>query len=200
MPADDLSDLSSRHTLFGHAVIGRPAGTFLKRESVEMRNIEAMHRGPAVEPVADICGNALFSCDPDQVWHKAVLTVAVDRWRKPHDRCPDSACCQRKSRLLRLAGRIKIGRILFCRRQALALKDDPTDEQRTIRARERAAECLDGTPIRLGNTPIVCEINDNSGVDHAVGSSCSAAKAIEIFERAAMYGGSRRKKGFGARI
>jgi hypothetical protein len=41
---------------------------------------------------------------------------------------------------------------------------------------------------------------DKSGVDHSVGSRCAAAKAIEIFERTAMYVGSRRDKGFGCRI
>jgi hypothetical protein len=41
---------------------------------------------------------------------------------------------------------------------------------------------------------------DKSGVDHSVGSRCAAAKAFEIFERTAMYGGSRRNKGLGCRI
>jgi hypothetical protein len=37
MPPDDLSDLSSRYTLVGHAVIPCSDGTFLKREPVEIR-------------------------------------------------------------------------------------------------------------------------------------------------------------------
>jgi hypothetical protein len=41
---------------------------------------------------------------------------------------------------------------------------------------------------------------DKSGVDHSVGSPCAAAKALEIFERTAMYVGSRRDKGLGCRI
>jgi hypothetical protein len=41
---------------------------------------------------------------------------------------------------------------------------------------------------------------DKSGVDHSVSSRCAAAKAFEIFERTAMYAGSRRDKGLGCRI
>ena len=41
---------------------------------------------------------------------------------------------------------------------------------------------------------------DKSGVDHAVGSRCTAAKAVEIFERTTMYGGSRPYKRLGCRI
>src|SRR6266446_10341022 len=51
MPADDLSDLSSRYTLVGHAVIPCSDGAFLEHEPVEMSSIQPVHRGPAVEPV-----------------------------------------------------------------------------------------------------------------------------------------------------
>jgi hypothetical protein len=37
-------------------------------------------------------------------------------------------------------------------------------------------------------------------VDHAVGGRRAAAKAFEIFERTAMYAGSRRDKSFGRSI
>ena len=96
MPANDLSDLSSRYALVGHTVISGYTGAFLKRESVEMSSIEPVHRGPAVEPLAYKCGNALFTRDADQAWHEAVITAAVDRWGKPQSRCADSACRQRK--------------------------------------------------------------------------------------------------------
>src|SRR5882724_11810981 len=154
---DCRSDFSSRQALVGHAVIARPISTFIEHEPVKMNGIEPMHPGPAVEPVADKCGNALFTCNADQAWHKAVITVAVDRWGKPQHGCADSACCQRKRRLLRLAGEAGIGRILFGCERALALSEQGpgSDDQLAIRARERAAESLDGTPIRLGGRPIV---------------------------------------------
>ena len=41
---------------------------------------------------------------------------------------------------------------------------------------------------------------DKSGVDHSVSSRCAAAKAFEIFERTAMYDGSRRDERLGRRI
>src|SRR3984957_8160213 len=101
--ADDLSDLPSRDALVGHAVIPCSDGTFLEHEPVEMSSIKPMNRGPTVEPVADKCGNALFACDANQAWHKAVITDAVDGWGKPQYRCTDSACRQRQRRQLRLA-------------------------------------------------------------------------------------------------
>src|ERR1700730_17181174 len=91
LPADDLSDLSSRYALVGHTVTPCCDGTLLKRQPVEMGGIEPMHRRPAVESVAYKSGNALFTCDANQAWHKAVITAAVDRWGKPQHRCADSA-------------------------------------------------------------------------------------------------------------
>src|SRR5271155_1741886 len=142
MPTDDLSDLSRRYALIGHAVIPCSDGTLLEHEPVETSSIEPMHRGPAVEPVAYKCGNALFACDANQVWHKAVITVAVDRWRKPQHRSVDSACRQRKRRLLRLAGEVGFGRFLFCCQRALTWGEQgpACDDQRAIGARERATE------------------------------------------------------------
>src|ERR1700733_6816669 len=98
--SDCLSDLSSRYALVGDAVIRGASTTFLKHEPIEMSRIEPVHRGPAIEPVPDKCGNALFACDADQLWHKAVITVAMDRRRKPQHRCPDSVCRQRKRGIL----------------------------------------------------------------------------------------------------
>jgi hypothetical protein len=92
LPANDSSYVSSRHALVGHAVIPCRDGTLLKRQPVEMGGIEPMHRKPAVKTVAYKCGNALFTCDANQAWHKAVITGAVDRWRKTQHRCADSAC------------------------------------------------------------------------------------------------------------
>src|SRR5580658_7002418 len=80
MPADGLSDLSSRHALIGHAVIPGADGTFLEREPIEMSSIQPVHRWPPVLPVTDKCGDTLFPCNADQAWHKAVITFPVDRW------------------------------------------------------------------------------------------------------------------------
>jgi hypothetical protein len=157
MPADDLSDLSSRNALVGHAVIRRAGGSFLKRKPVEMRSIEPMHRWPAVEPVAYICGNALFTCDANQAWHEAVITVAVDRWRKPQNRGSDSACRQCKRRILRLAREVGVAHIVFgCERAPPLNEQGPaSDDQRAIRTYERAAKSLDGASVCLCGRPVV---------------------------------------------
>src|ERR1700722_10440317 len=126
MPADELSDLSSRYALVNHTVVPCSDGTFLEHESVEMSSIQPVHRGPAVEPVAYKCGNALFTCDANQAWNKTVITVAVDRWGKPQHRCADSACRQGKHRLLRLAWEAWIRCILFGRERTLALREQGT--------------------------------------------------------------------------
>jgi hypothetical protein len=41
---------------------------------------------------------------------------------------------------------------------------------------------------------------DKSSVDHSVSGSCTAAKAFEIFQRAAMFVGSGRDEVFGCRV
>ncbi len=64
--ADHASDVSERHALVGKPVIPGSCGALLKHESVEMSRIEPMHRGPGVEPVAQICRNALFPRDADE--------------------------------------------------------------------------------------------------------------------------------------
>ena len=115
MPADDLSDLSSWYALVGDSVIAGSRRPLLQHKPVEMSSIEPMHGGPAIAPVRDKCGNALFPCDANQALYKAVITVAVDRWRKPQHRCADSTCRQRRHRLLRLAGGVGIGHIPLLR-------------------------------------------------------------------------------------
>src|SRR5215472_10416613 len=126
----------------------------------------------------------------------------MNRRGKPQHGCPDSVCRERKRRVFRLAGKVGIVCILFCCERALALREQGPggDDQRTIRARERAAECFDRMPIRLGGWPIICEIMDKSSVDHSIGSRCAAAKAGQVLQITAMYFGPRRDKRFGSRI
>jgi hypothetical protein len=71
-----------------------------------------------------------------------------------------------------------------------------SDEQWPIGASKRGAEGLDGAPIRFSSGPIVCEVVDKGSVNHSIGSSRSGTKAFEIFERTAMYLGSRGGKFF----
>src|SRR5580692_10248072 len=177
-PADCLRNLSSRDTLVGHSVIPCSGGTLLKHEPVKPSSIDPMHRRPVIKTVADKCGNSLFSRNADQVRYKAMITVAVYRWGKAQYRCADSACRQRQRRLFRLAQEVGIRLILFGCERAFALNEQApaSNDQRTVRARKRAAESLDGTLIRFRSRPVVVEVVYESGMDHAVGCCCATAK------------------------
>jgi hypothetical protein len=78
MPADDLSDLSSRYALIRHAVIAGSRGTLLKHEPIKMSSIDPMYGRPAVEPVADIRRNSFFARNVDETRHEAVIAFAMD--------------------------------------------------------------------------------------------------------------------------
>jgi hypothetical protein len=84
--ADDVSDVSKRHALFGDPVIPGSRRTLLKRQPEEMRSIESVHRGPAVEPVADKRRDTLLASQSDHVGDEALLHSVVDRWRQAHHR------------------------------------------------------------------------------------------------------------------
>ena len=64
--ADCVSDVSKRHALFGDRVIPGSRSSLLKRQPVEVGSIEQVHRGPAVEPVADIRRDTLLASYCDQ--------------------------------------------------------------------------------------------------------------------------------------
>ena len=66
------------HALFYNSVIPRSRRTLLQRQPVQMSSIEPMHCGPAVQPIPNIHGNALLTCDPDQEWNEGVITGAMD--------------------------------------------------------------------------------------------------------------------------
>src|SRR5262249_56407042 len=62
---DDVRDVSRRHALVRNPVKRGSCGTFLERQSEEMRGIEPVYSRPAVEPLADIRRNALRARDAD---------------------------------------------------------------------------------------------------------------------------------------
>ena len=110
VPADYISDVSERHALFGDAMIPGSRGTLLKHEPVKMSSIEPMHRGPAVEPIAYLDRNALLTCNADENRNEAMITIAMDRWRKAHHRHAHTTRCHRKSGLFRDTGNCRTGR------------------------------------------------------------------------------------------
>ena len=74
------------------------------------------------------------------------------------------------------------------------------NDQEAIGAGQRGTESFDGALVNLAVFLEFREVVDEAQVDDAVRSRCSAAQAIEILERPAMYLSSFRSKGLGARI
>src|SRR5579864_5679325 len=122
-PADHASDVTERHTLIGDAVIAGAGRTLLKHEPVEAGSIQTMYRGPAVEPVSDIGGNAFLTRDANQSRDEAVIALTMHgRW-KADDREADPARGDRKGRLFRLSGEGRAERILFSGEGTLTLNN-----------------------------------------------------------------------------
>src|ERR1044071_635158 len=90
--AEHASDVFKRHTLIGDPVKPGSRGTLFQRQPEEMGRVEPMHRGPAVESVAHIGRNALFTREADEERDKAVITVAMYRWRKAYHRHAHVTC------------------------------------------------------------------------------------------------------------
>ena len=82
--ADCFSDLSEWDALFRDGVIPGSRGSLLERKPVEAGSIEHVHCGPAVEPVTNVRGDALFPSYCDQVGDEALLAVVVDLREADH--------------------------------------------------------------------------------------------------------------------
>src|SRR5580704_12149793 len=76
-PADHLRDLSKRYTLFCDRVVAGSSRSLLKRQPVEMRGIEPVHRWPAVTSVADIRRDTFLTGHIDHVADEALLDRIV---------------------------------------------------------------------------------------------------------------------------
>ena len=75
--ADRRSDLSRGHSLFSDGVIPGARRIFLQRQPIETGDIKAVSRSPAVEPIADIRGNALLASELDRPGDKALLLCVM---------------------------------------------------------------------------------------------------------------------------
>ena len=120
---DYRSNVSERHAFIGNSVIGGSGGAFFQREPVDVGSVEAMNGGPAIEPVVDIRGEALFPRDLNKRRNEAVVAVAMDRWRKAQHRYAHITRGHRQSSLLGDTRKIRVGRILFRCQGALTLQD-----------------------------------------------------------------------------
>ncbi len=97
---DDLRNRSDWYALLGNRVIPGASFCFLQREPIQTGGIEAVSRRPAVEPIADVCRNALFAGDLDRIGNKALLHRVMDLG-KADDGNANAATSGRGNRLLR---------------------------------------------------------------------------------------------------
>ncbi len=203
-PADCLSDLSNRHALFGDRVIpGSRFDALLKRQPVEASSIEQMHRGPAVEPVADIRRNTFLPSDSDHVGDEALLDAVVDlrkaHHRHVHARAASEAAVSSEARGYEL----ETGGAASSSVATRSGRQQPGpggDDQGAVRARERGAERLDGAPVHLTVRRELREVVVEGAVNHAVRHGCSAAQAFQVFEITSVHLRSGGDKRLGTRI
>ena len=102
--ADNLGNLPDGYALFRDRVIAWRLLRFLQRQPVQAGSIEAMRRGPAVEPIADVGRNTLFAGDMDRISNKTLLHRVMDLG-KPHDGHADASSRDRSGRLFRSRAR-----------------------------------------------------------------------------------------------
>ena len=74
---DNFGDLSEGHAFFSDTVIPGPCETLLRHEPVEMRSIEPVHRGPAVEPFAQT--PTVFLCPLRKFDKRCVLGLPTEK-------------------------------------------------------------------------------------------------------------------------
>src|ERR1700675_207674 len=147
--SNDCSNISERNSLFSNPVKPSPRSSLLKCQPKKIGSIESVHSGPAIEPVAHICRNAFFTCNPDESWNEAVIAVAVDGWRKTHHRYTHSprrhrGCCFFRCNTGKVGGggcrHAFLGRKATWRNE----RSPRGDDQGAIRAGERSAESFNG--------------------------------------------------------
>ena len=188
-PADCFRNLSNRHTLFCDRVIPRPGRSLLKRQPIDGRRIEPVHRRPAVEPDADIGRYSLSrgrarSC----------------RWRGPACLGRGPAACAppthaRRTPPSRLPSAPTLWEIRLSRRRHIVLCREAVgrggqpggDDQRPIRTFKRVAHHLDGTLVCLTVLRKLREVVIEGGLNDAVRHGCPTAQASQVFQISSMH-------------
>ncbi len=161
-----------------------------------------MHGGPAIQPIADVCRDALLARDGEEARNEAVIAVSMDRWRKANDGRAHAPRRLRKPGRFRFTGEMGIGHVFLGCKRAFASKEQRagSDDERAAGTSERRAERLDGALVRLRGRRVVREVVDEGGVNHSIRAGRAIPQAVQVFERAAKHLGSRRGKGRGTLI
>ena len=89
-PGDGFGNLFDGDTLFGDRMISRAWGGFFQRQAVQQGDVKPVGRGPAIEAIADVCGNSFFAGDRDGISDQALL-YRVMNLGEPHDDDGDAA-------------------------------------------------------------------------------------------------------------
>jgi hypothetical protein len=202
--ADQGGDVLEQHTLLGNRVITVAAGPPFNGKPVDGSRIQPVHRGPAVEPFADIGRHALFAREVDEVRYEAMVAVTMNRRRKTDHRRAHSLRRERRSGRFRNAGHSRGSRAgqVFFRRRAIPsqMRHSRGDEQGAIRAFEHSAKRLDGAAVHLAVLREFREIMIECSVDHPICGSSAIAQAWQIVEIAAMRLRAENGKRFRRRV
>jgi len=112
VPPDRGGDLKERHALVGDAVVAGAGLPILKGLHEQPRRVQTMHRWPPVAALAGVAGHAVLAGVADDLRQEAVVAVAVDEGRQPHQAGPHTAPRKVGDRLFSGAARPAIrGRI-----------------------------------------------------------------------------------------
>ena len=167
-------------------MVPRPRDALLQDQPVEGGRVEQVDRGPAVEPVARVGGDALGAGQGDQVRDEALLDRVMDLGQAHHLHVapPLREGGTRQFRRLPRQGVIDID-VPFGRgpaRPGRPQRGARRDDQGPVGPGERAAQGLDGEPVLLAIGHEVREVMVERGVDHAVRPRRPRAQTPRVFE------------------
>src|SRR5579871_4017842 len=91
---DRGSDVAGRYAFLGNPVEPGSRGPVLDCLPEQTGGVQTVHRGPPVQPVADVRRYPLLARDADERRNEAVIAVAVHRRRETHDRRAHTARCR----------------------------------------------------------------------------------------------------------
>ncbi len=83
--------ISRNGTLVGDAVVAGAGLPILKGLHEQPRRVQTMHRWPPVAALAGVAGHAVLAGVADDLRQEAVVAVAVDEGRQPHQAGPHTA-------------------------------------------------------------------------------------------------------------
>src|SRR5215472_9456659 len=187
MSSDDFRDVSEHNALFRNPMKPGPRRSLLECKPKKMRCVEPVHSGPAIESVASIRRNTLFTCHVDQQWHEAVIAVSMDCWREAHHRHMHALGCHGKRGLFRSDTRQRrgagSGHAVLDRKQTWRKeRGSGRDDQGPVRASKRGTENLDGVPIDFAVSLECRKVMDERGVNHAIRRGSPTSQAVQVFK------------------